>query len=133
MTCDALLRPRWWRRALRSIWSPRLSAASREVGSFSLSALAVARSLNSAASKLTAKTDEPPIRLPFFAANWRMGATEKRNSNGKSFWQPTYQLVGTISVTNGRCGRPVLHCFGGGDFRDIIDVLIARGVWPRQR
>jgi hypothetical protein len=31
--------------------------------SFSLSALAVARSLNSAASKLTAETDGPPIRL----------------------------------------------------------------------
>ena len=39
----------------------------------------------------------------------------------------------SLSVTNGRCGRPVFHCFGGGDFRDIIDALIARGVWPRQR
>ena len=59
--------------------------------SFSLSALAVARSLNSAASKLTAETDGPPIRLPFFAANWRMGSIEKYNSNGKRFWLPTYQ------------------------------------------
>jgi hypothetical protein len=39
----------------------------------------------------------------------------------------------SLSVRDGRCGRPVFHCFGGGDFRDIIDALIARGVWPRQR
>jgi hypothetical protein len=25
------------------------------------------------------------------------------------------------------------HCFGGGDFRDIIDALTERGVWPRLR
>jgi hypothetical protein len=39
----------------------------------------------------------------------------------------------SLSVTDGRCGRPVFHCFGGGDFRDIIDALIVRGMWPRQR
>ena len=39
----------------------------------------------------------------------------------------------SLSVTDGRCGRPVFHCFGGGDFRDIIDALIIRGVWPRRR
>ena len=39
----------------------------------------------------------------------------------------------SLSVTNGRCGRPVFHCFGGGGYRDILDTLIARGVWPRQR
>jgi hypothetical protein len=39
----------------------------------------------------------------------------------------------SLSVTNGQCGRPVFHCFSGGDFRDIIDALIARGVWPRLR
>jgi hypothetical protein len=39
----------------------------------------------------------------------------------------------SLSVRDGRCGRPVLHCFAGGDHRDIIDALIARGVWPRQR
>jgi hypothetical protein len=39
----------------------------------------------------------------------------------------------SLSVMNGRCGRPVFHCFGGGDFRDIIDALTARGVWPRLR
>ena len=39
----------------------------------------------------------------------------------------------SLSVRDGRCGRPVFHCFGGGDFRDIIDALIAHGVWPRQR
>ena len=42
-------------------------------------------------------------------------------------------VIPSLSVTDGRCGRPVVHCFGGGDFRDIIDALIARGVWPRQR
>jgi hypothetical protein len=69
--------------------------------SFSLSALAVARSLNSAASKLTAETDGPPIRLPFFGASWRMGSIEKQSSNGKSYWQPTYELVGTIGQPGG--------------------------------
>jgi hypothetical protein len=39
----------------------------------------------------------------------------------------------SLSVMDGRCGRPVLHCFGGGDFRDIVGALIARGLWPRQR
>ena len=39
----------------------------------------------------------------------------------------------SLSVTNGQCGRPVFHCFGGGDFRDVIDALIVRGVWPRRR
>jgi hypothetical protein len=39
----------------------------------------------------------------------------------------------SLSVTDGRCGRPVFYCFGGGDYRDILDALIARGVWPRQR
>jgi hypothetical protein len=39
----------------------------------------------------------------------------------------------SLSVTNGQRGRPVFHCFGGGDFRDIIDALTARGVWPRLR
>jgi hypothetical protein len=87
--------------------------------SFSLSALAVARSLNSAASKLTAETGEPPVRLPFFAANWRMGSTEKHNSNGKSFWQPTYQLVATIGQQGGPSeddfdrGRRVCHLLTG--------------------
>ena len=39
----------------------------------------------------------------------------------------------SLSVMDGRCGRPVFHCFGGGEFRDIVDALIWRGVWPRQR
>jgi hypothetical protein len=42
-------------------------------------------------------------------------------------------LSPSLSVTDGRCGRPVFHCFGGGDFRDVIDALTARGVWPRRR
>ena len=39
----------------------------------------------------------------------------------------------SLSVMDGRCGRPVFHCFGGGNFRDIVDALISRGVWPRRR
>jgi hypothetical protein len=39
----------------------------------------------------------------------------------------------SLSVRDGRCGRPVFNCFAGGDYRDIIDALIARGVWPRRR
>ena len=39
----------------------------------------------------------------------------------------------SLSVRDGRCGRPVLHCFAGGDHRDIIDALISRGLWPRRR
>ena len=39
----------------------------------------------------------------------------------------------SLSVTDGRCGQPVFHCFAGGDYRDIIDALIVRGVWPRRR
>jgi hypothetical protein len=39
----------------------------------------------------------------------------------------------SLSVTNGQCGRPIFYCFGGGDFREIIEALIARGVWPRQQ
>jgi hypothetical protein len=91
--------------------------------SFSLSALAVARSLNSAASKLTAETDGPPIRLPFYAANWRMGSTEKHNSNGKSFWQPTYQLVGTIGQPGGPSGD-------GFDLCHRICQLVTRSSTP---
>jgi hypothetical protein len=26
----------------------------------------------------------------------------------------------------------LFNCFAGGDYRDIIDALIARGVWPRR-
>jgi hypothetical protein len=69
--------------------------------SFLMGALAVARSLNSAASSLTAETDEQLVRLPFFAANWRMGSTEKYNSYGKKIWLPTYQLVATIGQPGG--------------------------------
>jgi hypothetical protein len=39
----------------------------------------------------------------------------------------------SLSVKDGRFGRPVFNCFAGGDYRDIIDALIAHGVWPRRR
>jgi len=38
----------------------------------------------------------------------------------------------SLSVKDGQSGRPVFHCFAGGDFRDIIGALTARGVWPRR-
>jgi hypothetical protein len=39
----------------------------------------------------------------------------------------------SLSVRDGWSGRPIFNCFAGGDYRDIIDALIARGVWPRWR
>ena len=39
----------------------------------------------------------------------------------------------SLSVRDGSSGRPIFNCFAGGDYRDIIDALIARGVWPRWR
>jgi hypothetical protein len=39
----------------------------------------------------------------------------------------------SLSVRDGRYSRPIFNCFAGGDYRDIIDALIARGVWPRHR
>jgi hypothetical protein len=38
----------------------------------------------------------------------------------------------SLSVTDGLRGRPVFNCFSGGDYRDVIDALIARGIWPRR-
>jgi hypothetical protein len=40
----------------------------------------------------------------------------------------------SLSVRDGRDGRLLLYCFAaGGGYRDIIDALVGRGVWPRQR
>lgn len=39
----------------------------------------------------------------------------------------------SLSVRDGWRDRPIFNCFAGGDFRDVIDALIARGVWPRPR
>jgi hypothetical protein len=60
--------------------------------SFIMGALALARRLNSVASKLTAETDEPPIQLPFFGANWRMGSIEKQKSDGTPLWRRLISL-----------------------------------------
>jgi hypothetical protein len=69
--------------------------------SFRLGALKVARQLNSAAGALVIETDQGPVQLPFYGANWRMGAIEKHASNGKSFWQETYEHVGTVGQPGG--------------------------------
>jgi hypothetical protein len=38
----------------------------------------------------------------------------------------------SLSVRDGRRDRPIFNCFAGGDYREIIGALIARGVWPRR-
>jgi hypothetical protein len=37
----------------------------------------------------------------------------------------------SLSITDGRNGRPVLHDFGGCDWQDVVRELEARGLWPR--
>jgi hypothetical protein len=37
----------------------------------------------------------------------------------------------SLSVADGRCGRPVFHCFSGCDWRDVTKELEKRGLWPR--
>jgi hypothetical protein len=69
--------------------------------SFRLGALKFARQLNSAAGALVIETDQGRVQLPFYGANWRMGAIEKHASNGKSFWQETYEHVGTVGQSGG--------------------------------
>jgi hypothetical protein len=39
----------------------------------------------------------------------------------------------SLSVKDGWRNRPIFNCFAGGDYRDITDALISRGVWPRWR
>ena len=39
----------------------------------------------------------------------------------------------SLSVRDGWRDRPIFNCFAGGDYRDVIDALIARGVWPGPR
>jgi putative DNA primase/helicase len=34
----------------------------------------------------------------------------------------------SLSVKDGRNGRPLLHCFAGGDYRDVVTALRARGL-----
>jgi hypothetical protein len=34
----------------------------------------------------------------------------------------------SLSVKDGRNGRPLLHCFVGGDYRDVVTALRARGL-----
>jgi hypothetical protein len=65
---------------------------------FRLGAVKVARQLNSAAGALLIETDQGPVQLPFYGANWRMGAIEKP---GSSFWQETYEHIGTIGQPGG--------------------------------
>jgi hypothetical protein len=34
----------------------------------------------------------------------------------------------SLSVKDGRNGRPLFHCFAGGDYEDIVTALRARGL-----
>jgi hypothetical protein len=37
----------------------------------------------------------------------------------------------SLSIIDGRNGRPVVHCFAGCRFADVFDELARRGLWPR--
>jgi len=37
----------------------------------------------------------------------------------------------SLSIIDGRCGRPIFHCFAGCDWRDVSDRLAAMGLVPR--
>jgi hypothetical protein len=37
----------------------------------------------------------------------------------------------SLSIVDGRNGRPIFHCFAGCDWRDVLDALAAKGLWPR--
>jgi putative DNA primase/helicase len=37
----------------------------------------------------------------------------------------------SLSIVDGRCGRPIVHCFGGCAWRDVLDRLTDMGLWPR--
>jgi hypothetical protein len=36
----------------------------------------------------------------------------------------------SLSIIDGRNGRPVFHCFGGCDWRHVTNTLATRGLWP---
>jgi hypothetical protein len=36
----------------------------------------------------------------------------------------------SLSVVDGHCGRPVVHCFAGCDWRDVLNALANQGLWP---
>lgn len=38
----------------------------------------------------------------------------------------------SLSVKDGRNGRPLFHCFAGCDFRDIVAALERQGILPRR-
>jgi hypothetical protein len=78
--------------------------------SFRLGALKVARQLNSAAGALLIETDQGPVQLPFYGANWRLAAIERHSSNGKSFWQETYEHIGTVGQSGGPSWKDFNRC-----------------------
>jgi len=37
----------------------------------------------------------------------------------------------SLSIIDGRNGRPVVFCFGGCSWKAVLDALAAKGLWPR--
>ena len=37
----------------------------------------------------------------------------------------------SLSIVDGRCGRPIVHCFAGCEWRDVLDRLADMDLWPR--
>ena len=40
-------------------------------------------------------------------------------------------MTPSLSIDEGRNGRPVFHCHAGCDQQAVLDALIARNLWPR--
>ena len=78
--------------------------------SFSKGALTVARNLNAQACTLMVETGEGPVQLPFYGASWRVGSIQKQSSNGKTYFQPTYKLLGTVGEPEGPSGDHFDRC-----------------------
>jgi hypothetical protein len=39
----------------------------------------------------------------------------------------------SLSIVDGDCGRPIVHCFAGCEWRDVLARLAVLGLWPRYR
>jgi hypothetical protein len=77
---------------------------------FRMGAVAVARNLNAAANALRLRTANGLVRLPFFGASYRMGSIERLGSNGKSYWQPTFQFVARVGEEGGPTWDEFYRC-----------------------
>jgi hypothetical protein len=90
--------------------------------SFIKSALNVARNVNAQALTLAIETDDGPVQLPFYGANWEVGSFGKQGSNG-TYFQPTYKLLGTVGEPDGPSGD-------GFDLCHRVCQLVTRSITP---